>query len=125
MKLRTTALSIRLRLSQTDLRNFAERGVVEETLGVDPDSNQRFTYRLARTSEAEEVRASIADNTLTVFVPADRADQWTSTDIVGIDNSESDAAVRILVEKDFACLVPRGGEDDRDTFPHPRAGENC
>ena len=30
--------------------------------------------------------------------------------------------LRILVEKDFACLSERPGEDDSDAFPHPDAG---
>jgi hypothetical protein len=33
----------------------------------------------------------------------------------------------ILVEKDFACLAPREGEDESDMYPHPEAkqGESC
>ena len=27
--------------------------------------------------------------------------------------------LQILVEKDFACLAPREGEDDSDAFAHP------
>ncbi|MGH8167708.1 MAG: DUF7009 family protein [Woeseiaceae bacterium] len=29
----------------------------------------------------------------------------------------------ILVEKDFACLAPREGEDDSDKFPNPLEGK--
>jgi len=29
----------------------------------------------------------------------------------------------ILVEKDFACLAPREGEDETDMYPNPKAGE--
>jgi hypothetical protein len=29
--------------------------------------------------------------------------------------------LKILVEKDFACLAPREGEDESDMFPHPKA----
>ena len=25
----------------------------------------------------------------------------------------------ILIEKDFACLAPRAGEDEADMYPHP------
>jgi hypothetical protein len=31
--------------------------------------------------------------------------------------------LNILVEKDFACLAPRAGEDERDMYPHPNADE--
>jgi hypothetical protein len=125
MKLRTTATSIRLRLSQTDVRHFAEQGVVEETLEFDSDGKKQFIYRLIRDPGAKALLATFANNTLTVSVPVDRADEWTSTEMVGVDNGDSDAAIKILVEKDFTCLVPRSGEDDRDTFPHPQAGQNC
>ena len=34
--------------------------------------------------------------------------------------------LNILVEKDFACLAPREGEDESDMFPHPLEGqESC
>jgi hypothetical protein len=34
--------------------------------------------------------------------------------------------LRILVEKDFACLAPREGEDESDMFPNPLSGkETC
>jgi hypothetical protein len=29
------------------------------------------------------------------------------------------AKLTILVEKDFACLTPREGEDESDMFPNP------
>jgi hypothetical protein len=32
-------------------------------------------------------------------------------------------SLQILVEKDFACLTPRKGEDDGDAFPNPN--ETC
>ena len=31
--------------------------------------------------------------------------------------------LRVLVEKDFACLTVREGEDDEDAFPNPH--ESC
>jgi len=125
MKLRTTATSVRLRLSQADVRNFAEHGVVEETLKFDPEGEERFVYRLVRDQNAEGVLATFANNQLTVSVPVDLADDWTSTEVVGINNDATNAQVQILVEKDFTCLAPRVGEDDRDTFPHPQASQNC
>ncbi len=34
------------------------------------------------------------------------------------------ATLTLLLEKDFACLVEREGEDESDMFPHPHAGQN-
>lgn len=125
MKLRITSTSIRLRLSQTDVKNFAENGLVEETLTLGPSDDQKVTYRLERDGSTGPVLASFTNNTLTVSVPADRADEWTSTELVGLDNHVASGDVRIVVEKDFTCLTPRAGEDDLDTFPHPKAGKEC
>lgn len=125
MKLRTTSNSIRLRLSQTDVRAFAEHGAIEEELIVNAAGGQRFVYRLERDPNAVEVGASLVNNRLTVSVPARVADVWTSTELVGFENDGASSAPGILVEKDFNCLEPRAGEDDKDTFPHPRSGQNC
>jgi hypothetical protein len=53
-----------------------------------------------------------------VRVPVDVARAWTDGEEVGIE-SAAGATPRILVEKDFACLSPREGEDDGDAFPNP------
>ena len=34
-------------------------------------------------------------------------------------------SLRILVEKDFACLQPRAHEDESDLFPNPDASRTC
>jgi hypothetical protein len=51
---------------------------------------------------------------------------WASSEQVSItgeqQHNNGDKLV-ILVEKDFACLAPREGEDESDMFPHPQAGE--
>lgn len=125
MKLRITSSSIRLRLSQTDVGNFAENGSIEETLAFGSGDAHRLTYRLERDADASSVRASYVNNTLTVSVPVALAESWTSTELVGFDNEGMSEVVKILVEKDFKCLTPRAGDEDRDTFPHPRASENC
>lgn len=125
MKLRTTARSIRLRLSQTDVRTFAETGMVEESLII--NENQRFGYRFVKADDYES-SASFENGILTVSVPAKIADDWTSTDQVGIEATSPNGTpegLTILIEKDFACLVPRSGDEDRDTFPHPNGAQVC
>jgi len=125
MKLRITSTSVRLRLSQTDVRNFAESGVVEEILRLGVGADHGLKYRLKRDEKGRSVLANYENNILTVSVPAERADEWTSTELVGLDNQGTSDDVQILVEKDFTCLTPREGDDDRDTFPHPQAGKEC
>ena len=121
MKLRTTSSSIRLRLSQSDVRNFADNGVVEETLNIDPSSGQYFRYGLYRDETAEYLTARFEDRCLSISVPAAAAHIWASSDKVGIEAQEASDGPTILVEKDFACLKPRSGDEDVDTFPNPEA----
>ena len=48
------------------------------------------------------------------------ASDWVNTELVGMDNhSDNDEKLKILIEKDFACLTERVGEDESDMFPHP------
>jgi hypothetical protein len=125
MKLRTTSNSIRLRLSQTDVQNFAETGFVEETLNIDRVAGQSFSYKLQREEMGEQLTASFENGCLSVYVPAFVADVWTSTDQVGTESEGTNDRPSILIEKDFACLKPRAGEDDIDTFPNPEAKAAC
>ena len=41
--------------------------------------------------------------------------------IAGEQRLDDGALLTLLVEKDFACLAPRPGEDESDMFPHPEA----
>jgi hypothetical protein len=39
--------------------------------------------------------------------------------LAGAQPAAADAELRIVVEKDFACLTAREGEDESDNFPNP------
>ena len=54
------------------------------------------------------------------------APEWVDSDEVSISSEQQldqGGLLKILVEKDFACLAPREGEDESDMFPHPQQGE--
>jgi hypothetical protein len=128
MKLRVTKNSIRLRLSMSDVRRFHEEGKVEEKLAIGSGVEQSFSYSLVSDSGAASVAATIGNNTLIVSIPVAQALEWASTDRVGIEGSQSaldGSEVSILIEKDFACLTPRDGDDDKDSYPHPEAEKVC
>ena len=47
---------------------------------------------------------------------------WVTTEQVSIQGEQildDGEKLSILVEKDFACLAPRPGEDESDMFTHP------
>lgn len=66
----------------------------------------------------------MSNNVLTVRVPPMDVNQWAESERVSI-RSEQDLGngelLHILIEKDFACLAPREGEDETDMYPNPNA----
>ena len=119
MKLRIRGNSIRLRLSQGEVERFATEGKVEDSVEFAP-GQRTFTYALESDGHRENVAAEYADDRLCVYVPARVASEWSTSEQVGFGSPEGAVGPRVMVEKDFACLTPRTGEDESDMFPHPQ-----
>src|SRR5437870_1908972 len=124
MKLRIKGDSLRLRLTRNEVDRLASEGIVEESIGFGASPHQSLIYRVRRDGSSSSIDAECADNELTVSVPTEITAQWIGTEEVGME-AHSDIGngrfLHILIEKDFACLTPRPGDDDNDTFPHPAA----
>jgi hypothetical protein len=122
MKLRTRANSIRLRLTQKEVTQLAESGEVVETLTFAPGST--LSYALA-AGDGDAVRATLTGTSLRVTAPRELVRKWAASDEVGFEATQpaGDVTLSILVEKDWACLKPRAGEDDADAYPNPN--ETC
>jgi hypothetical protein len=124
MKLRIRQNTIRLRLTQGEVAAVVERGAVEESTHF---GTATFVYALRADLPAGAPLAASLESVgttkviMVVRVAGDVARAWASGDDVGFEGSAG--ALRVLVEKDFACLKPRGGntggEDDEDAFPNP------
>lgn len=121
MKLRIRGDSVRLRLSQGELGRFLNEGEVSDCVRF--PNGGRLDYRLLRDTAAATVGADFEAGVVTVRVPDAVANRWSQPEEVGFGGSESLGAdsLDILVEKDFACLAPRDGEDESDLFPNPQA----
>lgn len=120
MKLRIRGNSLRLRLSQREVAELAEQGTVQDAISFAVGS--RLVYALRASDDAPAPFAHLEGARIDVTLPASVARAWTSTDQVGIEAEQplgDGGVLRILVEKDFACLKPRAGEDDADAYPHP------
>jgi hypothetical protein len=124
MKLRIRGDSIRLRLTQAEVLALADASLVEETVSF---GNARLTYAITATlAPGAPLAARLVDNRIEVMVAGDTARAWAANDVVGLEGTqqtEADRSLRILVEKDFACLKVRSGEDDADAFPNPNASD--
>src|SRR5687768_2794560 len=118
MKLRIRGDTIRLRLTQAEVAALAANGVVEETTSFGPGTS--FGY--AVVARGTSLAASLSGSRIEVALPVEAARAWATNEEVGIEGeqaAEGARRLRILVEKDFACLKPRVGEDDTDAFPNP------
>lgn len=122
MKLRIKGDSLRIRVTQGELQQLVASGRVEERIHF--GAERALTYRLAVDAHAPQLAARYERDTIEVRIPENSVLQWSRTELVTLTNtpSEGGAALKIFVEKDFACLQPREGEDESDHFPHPAAG---
>ena len=117
MKLRIRENSVRLRLTKSEIAEFAEKGLVENRTEFD----NIFIYALKKSDSAENLQANFENGRIEIIIPKDVADNWTNTEEVGISGTTE--TLKILIEKDFACLTVRENEDESDNFPHPKEGE--
>jgi hypothetical protein len=125
MKLRILDNSIRLRLTRAEVAMASTVGIVRARVSV-PGGNG-LDYVLESLAATNSPSARFSDGALTVMLPESQVLRWASSEQVSIEANETldnGDSLKILVEKDFACLAPRAGEDDRDMYPHPLEGQN-
>ena len=122
MKIRIKDNSIRLRLTQKEVARFGETGLALATTQF--TAGNSFTYALQSSTTTEAIDATFERNRITIHVPKTIAKQWTSTEEVGFEamvDNNTETGLYLLVEKDFACLMPRTHEDETDNYPNPQA----
>ncbi|HQU84951.1 MAG TPA: hypothetical protein PKY59_17560 [Pyrinomonadaceae bacterium] len=122
MKLRIKGNSIRLRLTQGDVAKFKTDGKLVETVEFGGDAN--FYYELIKSENAESVSAEFKNGKISISVPKIAAEDWVTSENVGIESAK-DSKIKVVIEKDFACLNVREGEDESDNFPHPKGEKVC
>jgi hypothetical protein len=121
MKLRIHDNSIRLRLSRTEVELFAATGHIFEALEFGGVSD--FTYVLETSESHEVIRATHGAHGISILVPRTLAQKWTTTDQVGISDTQplpGGRNLQILIEKDFKC-IHQNAEGDEDSYPNPLA----
>ncbi len=122
MKLRIKGNVVRLRLTRSEVNTVGEGGRVQEITLFGPQA--QFCYALEAVDTAQ-LDAEYTNNTMTVRVPRAMAHDWATTELVGLSTEQKIAenvSLQLIIEKDFACLNPRG-EEDADTFEHPQTGQ--
>ena len=120
MKIRIKGNSIRLRLTQTEVANFAQHGYLEEHTEF---GNATFNYALANDASVQTLSAKMESSKITVQVPPAIAQNWTGSNGVGFQHKQALSNCKelfLLVEKDFVCL-DNTFEDQSDNYPNPNA----
>ncbi len=124
MKLRILENSIRIRVTQAELSRVVTEGLVRQQ--VDFGSGAPLVYELRCVADGE-TRARFREGCVSVRVPRAAVEQWTRPEEVSIRGRQAlpgGASLKILVEKDFQCLVPREGEDQSVFFPNPQISDS-
>jgi hypothetical protein len=127
MKLRIRRNSIRLRLTKSEVEHLGDTGNVEDAV-VFGAATPGFRYELRTASDYDTTRAKFDENCLSISIPSEEARSWIDSEQIGIEAMQpigDNKFLRILVEKDFACLTERVGEDDTDAFPNPFVHGKC
>lgn len=121
MKIRIKGNSIRLRLSQSEVKKWATDGVVKEV--TDFGNKNSLAYQL-KMSEESQISASFNDDIISIDIPFTIGQEWCEGEQTSMESSiANDGILHILVEKDFACLTPRAGEDESDMYPNPLSNQ--
>ena len=126
MKLRIRDNSIRLRLTRGEVDELRDKGLVTRRTGF--PGGRDFRYELESSPASVSPGAFLSDGVMTVRLPESTVLAWATTEQVSIHGEQlllDGDKLSILVEKDFACLAPREGEDESDMFPHPEAAASA
>ncbi|HWB77119.1 MAG TPA: hypothetical protein VG755_19260 [Nannocystaceae bacterium] len=116
MKIRIRGDSLRLRLSQSDVRALDREGRVDDALHFPAGTALGCELHVA---DVDALDATLDERTIRVAMPRAWARKLIDTDEVGVRSEvalEGGRTLVLLVEKDFRCLVPREGEEDGDGF---------
>lgn len=127
VKLRLQFNSVRFRLKRREVEQLVQTGRVEEKILIGSGDSETFDYVLESTAAASSPRATVTARGIIVQVPSDEIIKWAATDQVGIEDRQpvnSETSLRILIEKDFAC-IDGTDQENADTFPNPLAGLKC
>ncbi|MFM9986460.1 MAG: DUF7009 family protein [Flavobacteriales bacterium] len=122
MKIRIRGNSIRLRLTQHEVELLSSGQKIKESTQF--SLVHKLEYAL-QPWHLNIIEASLENHSLTISVPADMLAKWSESNEEGLYGEQSngtDSPLKIAIEKDYACLKPRDGEDESDHFPHPESG---
>ena len=126
MKQRLRGNSIRVRLDRRDIERLIDMGRVDDAVRFGP--GLAFSYAVEMgPAPRERPRASYSAGRLLIRIDPDDADEWLAGDRVGFDHQQpvEGGVVRVLLEKDFACIDRPAGEEADDAYAFPNPSSVC
>ena len=121
MKLRIWGNTLRLRLSRSEVNLVGQGKEVEESTSFPGGGKLDYVLRPS-PSKTNVVKTNVGDKScINVIVDQNRAKEWAKSEEVGLFGAEPLVlgSLELLIEKDFACLNPREGSEDYDSYPNP------
>ena len=118
---------MRVRVSRSEVARLLAGDRLEETIHFTPEPVAKLSYALQQDQSLSRPTVRYTENRVAILIPADRVNEWGTTDQVGIAEDirlGNLKSLGLLIEKDFACL-DRSDEDNEDSFPNPNAGTTC
>jgi hypothetical protein len=119
VKLKLHGNSIRVRLTRSEVARFGACGRLEEAFVYGPSPSQQLTYGIESVS-SDSVGVRVDQNGIFAQIPASLADEWTTSDRVGVSgevNHPDGRRIDVLIEKEFRRI--HGGNNDPDLYPNP------
>jgi hypothetical protein len=100
-------------------------GRIEESIHFGPEPDAKLTYALEQSASNQEMSVRSRPQEVTVVLSTGNARTWAEGDEVGIYGAVdvTSGQLTVVVEKDFACLESREGNED--TFPNPKGAQAC
>ena len=119
--------SIRFRLGRSEVDRFERDGVIEETVRLSRSATDDLKYSLC-IIDGDLFTSEFINRSIVVGIPRTLAESWIRSDditISGWKKLDENSDLKILIEKDFACLNAHNDEDQSDRYPHPKGPDAC
>lgn len=123
MKVRILDNTIRLRLDRAEVTQIGAGGKVVSS--TDFPGGETFRYALETTDEPTRTActAEFRGGIIRIGIAVGAAATWANDEAqVGIYETLllPTGSLSLLIEKDFECLEPRGGENQSNRFTNPK-----
>jgi len=118
-------------MDRKDVAELLGCGRTIDVVRFGPGPSRTFTYVVKLgTAPRNRPRAEYIAGHLFVIIDREDAEAWSSGDHVGFDHQqllEGGSAIRVILEKDFACLDRPVGDESEDAwaFPNPSSSAVC